>query len=209
MTVSGAFSASPVLLDVLPVSRLRDVIAVAGGSAAIALIGQAVVPLPFTPVPLTLGTLSVLLVGAALGPVRAALSVAVLIVAGITGLPVFAGATSGWAFASFGYVLGYLPAAVLMGFLAHRGADRSPWQTALAALLATTTVYALGVPWLILFLDVSLIHALTLGVLPFLIGDAIKAAIAAFCLPGTWALLRGSLVAAVEGRSPRPTGADA
>ncbi|WP_127128719.1 biotin transporter BioY [Georgenia sp. SYP-B2076] len=190
MSVPAA--APGVLLDALPVSRLRDASAVVGGAAAIALIGQAVVPLPFTPVPLTLGTLGVLLFGAALGPVRAAASVALLLLVGVAGLPVFADGTSGWAFASFGYVLGYLPAAVLMGRLARRGGDRSPWRTIAAAAAASTTVYALGVPWLMAYLHVGLVPALTMGVVPFVAGDAVKAVVAALCLPGTWRLLRMS-----------------
>ncbi|MFH5822945.1 biotin transporter BioY [Georgenia sp. AZ-5] len=192
MSVPGAVPAPAVLLETLPLSPVRAAAAVVGGAAVIALVGQAVVQLPFTPVPLTLGTLGVLVVGAALGPVRGALSVALLVLAGLAGLPVFADGTSGWAFGSFGYVLGYLPAAVLMGRLARRGGDRSPWRTVGGAVLATSTVYALGVPWLMAFLGVGLTDALALGVAPFLVGDAVKAAVAALCLPGTWRLLRAS-----------------
>lgn len=178
------------LLDVVPAGRVRDVVAVAAGAAIIAAVGQAVIPLPFTPVPLTLGTLGVLMVGAALGPVRAALSVALLLAVGIAGLPVFADGGSGWAFASFGYILGYAPAAVLMGMLARRGGDRRPLPTVAGAVGATATVYVLGVPWLMAYLQVSLAEALAMGVVPFLVGDAIKAAVAALCLPGMWQLVR-------------------
>lgn len=178
------------LLDVVPAGRVRDVVAVVAGAAIIAAVGQAVIPLPFTPVPLTLGTLGVLMVGAALGPVRAVLSVALLLAVGIAGLPVFADGGSGWAFASFGYILGYAPAAALMGMLARRGGDRRPLPTVAAAVGATATVYLLGVPWLMAYLQVSLADALAMGVVPFLVGDAIKAAVAALCLPGMWQLVR-------------------
>jgi biotin transport system substrate-specific component len=191
-------SVRPVLADVLaggaravvrPAVRARDVALVLGGAAFVALVGQAVVPLPFTPVPLTLGTFAVLLVGAALGPVRGALSIAVMLLAGLAGAPVFADGTSGWAFASFGYAVGYLPAAACLGWLARRGGDRSPWRTALAAVGATALVYAVGLPWLMAYLGVGLAQGLALGVVPFLLGDAIKAVGAALLLPGTWRLL--------------------
>ena len=179
----------PVLADAVPGALVRDVTLVLGGAGFVALIGQAAVPLPFTPVPLTLGTFGVLLVGAALGPVRAALSIAVLLLAGMVGAPVFADGATGWAFASFGYALGYLPAAALLGWLARRGADRSPWRTAIGAVGATTLVYAVGVPWLMAYLGVGLAEALAIGVVPFLIGDAVKAVAAALLLPGTWRLI--------------------
>ncbi|MPV36782.1 biotin transporter BioY [Georgenia subflava] len=184
-------SARAVLADILPGARVRDTALVLGGAAFVAAVGQVAVPLPFTPVPLTLGTFAVLLVGAALGPARGALSILVLLAAGLLGAPVFAGGASGWAMASFGYALGYLPGAVLLGHLARRGADRSPWRTAVGALFASALVYVVGVPWLMVFLGVGLVEALVLGVLPFLVGDAIKAVAAALLLPGTWALLGG------------------
>ncbi len=179
----------PVLADALPGARVRDVTLVLGGAAFVAVVGQAVVPLPFTPVPLTLGTFGVLLVGAALGPVRGALSIVALVLAGLAGVPVFADGTAGWAFASFGYAVGYLPAAALIGWLARRGADRSPWRTVVSAVGATTLVYAVGVPWLMAYLGIGLPEALALGVVPFLVGDAVKAAAAALLLPGTWRLV--------------------
>jgi biotin transport system substrate-specific component len=178
-----------VLADVLPASRAKDVALVVGGAAFVALVGQVAVPLPFTPVPLTLGTFAVLLVGATLGPWRGGAALGLYAVAGLAGAPVFAGGASGWALASFGYVLGYLPAAALVGHLARRGADRSPWRTALAALGATTLVYAAGVPWLMGFAGLGLPEALALGVAPFLVGDAVKAVAAALLLPGTWRLV--------------------
>lgn len=179
----------PVLADVLPGAIARDAALVVGGAALVAGLGQAAVPLPFTPVPLTLGTFAVLLVGAALGPARGTLALVLLAAAGIAGAPVFAGGGSGWAFASFGYVLGYIPAAALIGHLARRGADRSPWRTAAAAMAATGLVYSLGVPWLMASTGLGLAQALTLGVVPFLLGDALKALAAALLLPGAWRLL--------------------
>lgn len=189
VTVSSA--PRRVLADVLPASRARDAVLVLAGASVVALVGQVAVPLPFTPVPLTLGTFAVLLVGAALGPARGGLAIGLYALAGIAGAPVLAGWSSGWATASFGYVLGYLPAALLLGHLARRGADRSPWRTALGAVGATSLVYVVGVPWLMASLGVGLLEGLALGVVPFLVGDAVKAVAAATVLPAAWRVLGG------------------
>lgn len=194
-TTTAAPAARPVLADLLPAagsrarSLLADAVLVVAGTLVVAGLSQVLVPLPFTPVPLSLGTFGVLLVGAGLGPLRATASLAIYVLAGIAGVGWFAGGASGWQFASFGYLLGMVLAAALVGALARRGADRSVWRTTLAGLLAGAVVYALGVPWLMLFLDVDLPTALALGVVPFLVGDAIKALLAAILLPSSWALV--------------------
>lgn len=194
-TTTAAPAARPVLADLLPAagsrarSLLADAVLVVAGTLVVAGLSQVLVPLPFTPVPLSLGTFGVLLVGAGLGPLRATASLAIYVLAGIAGVGWFAGGASGWQFASFGYLLGMVLAAALVGALARRGADRSVWRTTLAGLLAGAVVYALGVPWLMLFLDVDLPTALALGVVPFLVGDAIKALLAAILLPSAWALV--------------------
>lgn len=111
------------------------------------------------------------------------------LVAGVAGVPWFAQQGSGWAAASFGYVIGYVLAAGLVGMLAQRRADRRPVSMFGAALLATTAVYVGGVPWLMVTLGVGLGEALVLGVAPFLVGDALKAVAAAGLLPAAWHLL--------------------
>jgi len=189
MSITASALPRPVLGDLVAASRARDVALVVGGAATVALVGQVAVPLPFTPVPLTLGTFAVLLVGSALGPARALASLGLFLLAAVAGVPVLAGWESGWALASFGYALGYLPVAVLAGWLARRGADRSVWRTALGTLAATAVVYLVGVPWLMAFTGMSFPRALALGVVPFLVGDAVKAMAAATLLPGTWRLL--------------------
>lgn len=189
MSIAAAQPRVPVLADLGSSSRARDAALVVGGTALIAGFSQLVVPLPFTPVPLSLSTFAVLLTGLALGPVRALLSTGLYLVLGTVGLPIFAEQGSGWAFASYGYVIGYIAAAVLAGAAARRRADRSPLSTIGAASLATLAVYACGVPWLMVSLQIGLPQALALGVVPFLIGDVIKAAAAALLLPGTWHLL--------------------
>lgn len=189
MTAVATARRSPVLADLLPGTRVRDVALVLTGAVFVMVAGWVTVPLPFTPVPLSLATFAVLLTGAALGPARAAASIGVFLAAGLLGAPVFAEFGSGWAFASFGYVLGYLVAVVVVGTLAERRADRTVLGTIGLALLSTTTIYAVGLPWLMAFLDVDLAAGLTMGVVPFLVGDAIKAAAADLLLPGAWALV--------------------
>ena len=187
MTVSPV--PARVLGDVLPAGLVRDATLVVGGAAFTGVLSQVLVPLPFTPVPLSLGTFAVLLTGAALGPLRGALAMVLYLAAGMAGVPWFAGQTSGWHEASFGYVLGYVLAAGILGLLAQRRADRKPVSMLGAAVVATAAVYVGGVPWLMVTLGVGLGEALLLGVVPFLLGDVLKAAAAAGLLPAAWRLL--------------------
>lgn len=179
-------AAHPVLADLLGGTRVRNAALVLAGTAFVAAASQLTVPLWFTPVPLSLSTFAVLLTGAALGPARAAASTILYLALGVAGAPIFAGQASGWHFASFGYIVGYVIGAVLVGALARRRADRSVPATALTACLGTLAVYAAGVPWLVNHLDVDLATGMELGVYPFLAGDAIKAVAAALLLPAAW-----------------------
>ncbi len=177
---------APVLSDLIPHSRVKDAALVIGGTVVVSAAAQVVIPLWFTPVPLSLSTFGVLMVGAALGPGRAAASLLLYAALGLAGVPVFAGFTSGFASVSFGYVLGYILAAVAVGALARRSADRRVVTAALMAVVGSSLVYAAGVPWLIVSLNVGWREGLTLGVLPFLVGDVLKAVAAAACLPLAW-----------------------
>ncbi|HET8598884.1 MAG TPA: biotin transporter BioY [Segeticoccus sp.] len=182
-------AARPVLADLVPGRLTRDLTLVVGTTALMAALAQVAVPLPFTPVPLSLATFVALLSGAALGPARASVSMGLYLVLGMVGLPIFAGHGSGWAFSSFGYILGYIAAAAAVGALARRGADRRVDATIAATLLGSLCVYACGVPWLMAFLHVGLGEALALGVVPFLIGDVVKSVAAALVLPAAWKLV--------------------
>lgn len=189
MTAAAPSLSRSVLADAIPGGRVRDVTLVVGGAVFVGLVGNVLIPLGFTPVPLSLGTLAVLLVGASLGPWRAGLSMSLFLLAGVAGVPWFSSFNSGWAFSSFGYILGYIAAAILVGAAARRGADRGVLSTAALMVVGNLAIYAFGVPWLMAFLEVGFVEALALGVVPFLIGDAIKIVVAAGLLPSAWKLL--------------------
>lgn len=177
-----------VLADLAPGERARDLALVLGGAALVGALAQLAVPLPFTPVPVTGQTLGVLLAGTALGWRRATASLALYAVAGVAGVPWFAGHAHGWGGASFGYIVGFVLAAGLCGWLAERGADRTVLRALPTMVAGEVAIYAVGVTWLGLYLHVGAGKAIALGLTPFLVGDAIKLALAAGLLPTGWRL---------------------
>lgn len=152
---------------------LKQVAAVVSGAGVVGLLSQVLIPLPFTPVPISLGTFGVLMVGGLLGPMRGALSLLLYLGAGLVGVPWFAAWESGPNMASLGYVFGYVVAAYIVGAVA-RGAT-STLKTLAGITLASASVYLFGVPWLMFSAGISFHTALLLGVAPFLVGDALKA----------------------------------
>ncbi len=180
---------TPTLADAIPGGLVRNAALVAGGAGFVGLSAQLIIPLPFTPVPLTLQTFAVLLTVAALGKWRGLASMGLYLAAGVAGVPWFSSQNSGYSFAAFGYILGFLLAAILVGHLAERGADRHVLKTAGTMVAGNLAIYAVGVPWLMFFADVGIGKALALGVLPFLLGDVIKIVAAAGLLPAAWKLL--------------------
>jgi biotin transport system substrate-specific component len=175
-----------VLADLVPGGLLRDLMLI-GGAAGLTGIG-AQVAIPLWPVPITLQTLTVLLAGAALGPMRGGAAMLLYLGAGMAGVPWFSDQTSGWGFPSFGYVIGFVLAAVVVGALARRGADRTVGGTLATMILGSLVIYALGVPYLALAIGVDLGEAVALGALPFLVGDGLKILLAAGLLPAAWRL---------------------
>jgi biotin transport system substrate-specific component len=169
---------------------VRDVVLVIGAAGLVGGLAQISIHLSFTPVPITGQTLGVLLAGTALGWRRAAASMALYAVAGVAGVPWFADHARGYVGASFGYIVGFFFAAALCGYLAGRGEDRSVVDSVQAMLAAEVVIYLIGVTWLAADLHLSAATALADGFTPFVIGDAIKAAIAAGLLPAAWKLAR-------------------
>ncbi len=187
----------PVLADaVLPVGDgarriTRDLALVIGGCLLVALLAQVKIPLGFTPVPITGQTFAVLLVGASLGSWRGASALLLYLVAG-TWLPFYAGGASGFvgSIASGGYIVGFIPAAFAVGWLAERGWDRRP-QILLAMLAGNVILYVPGLLWLTTFAPAESRWATTLewGLYPFVVGDAVKLVAASLLLPGAWKLV--------------------
>ena len=178
-----------VLADVVPGGLVRDLALSASSAAFVGIAAQISLPLPFTPIPLSLQTFAVLLSAAALGPVRAGAGMALYLLAGVAGMPWFSDQGSGWNFPSFGYVVGFVLAAVLVGALARRGADRTVARTVALMVLGNLVIYTVGVPWLMAAADVGVGPALGMGVAPFLLGDVLKVLLAAGLLPGAWGLV--------------------
>ena len=177
-----------VLADTLPRTKVANAALVFGGAIFVGLSAQVAIPLPFTPVPLTLQTFAVLLVGAALGSWRGMASMVVYAAAGSAGVPWFSAGSSGWGGASYGYILGFIVAAGVVGRLAERGATLTPLRTAGLMVVGNLVIYAVGVTYLKFAIDASWASAVGLGMTPFLLGDALKIALAAGLFPATWRL---------------------
>ena len=169
----------------------RDLALILLGALFVAALAQVKIPLPFTPVPLTGQTFAVLLVGAALGSKRGAASMLAYTALGALGLPFFAGGASGLAYmtgATLGYLVGFVVAAYIIGLLAERGLERNLRTSILPFLVGTVIIYVFGVAWLaVVFNDFG--KAVAAGLLPFLVGDAIKLIAAALALPAAWKLV--------------------
>jgi biotin transport system substrate-specific component len=171
---------------------LRDLILILLGALIVAALAQVEIPLPFTPVPITGQTFGVLLVGAVLGSKRGAIFLPSYLTMGIFGLPFFAGGAHGLDIvigATGGYLIGFIIAAYVIGLLAERGLERNVRTSIIPFLVGTGIIYICGVAWLAVVLG-SFTHALTAGLLPFLIGDTIKLFAAALMLPAAWKLVR-------------------
>ncbi len=181
-----ASPAPRVLADYAARTALAQIVLVFSGAAFVGIAAQIAIPLPFTPVPLTLQTFAVLLAGAALGSLRGVASMALYALMGVVGVPWFSEGSSGFSTASFGYILGFILAAFIVGRLAERGASTTPIHSAALMVIGNLAIYAVGVTWLKFAIDSSWATALSLGVVPFLIGDAIKIALAAGLLPLSW-----------------------
>jgi len=188
--MSSITSVSPrTLADVIPGGLARSIALVVGGAVFVGLTAQVSIPLWFTPVPLSLQTFSVLLVGAALGSRRGLASMALYMLVGMAGVPWFAEGKSGWQLATIGYVVGFMAAAWLVGLLAERGADRKPLRAAGLMVVGNLVIYVFGVTGLVMMTSMTPAVAVAKGVVPFLLGDAIKIVFAAALLPAAWKLV--------------------
>jgi len=168
---------------------MRDVALVIGGAGLTALAAQIAFIVPWTPVPYTLQTGAVLLVGTALGTARGTLAMLLYVLVGTAGLPVFAQASGGSEHligATGGYLIGFIVAAAVVGWLAQKGWDRSFGTAAGLMTIGTLIVYAIGVPVLAIVAGFPFADALEVGALVFLPSDLAKVLAAAFLLPLAW-----------------------
>lgn len=175
-------------------SAVRNAVLVLGLTAVTALSAQVSIPLPFTPVPLTLQTFAVLAGAAALGAERAVISQVLYIALAVAGMPVLAGGASGGETvigATGGYLIGFVVASYVVGKIAERGATHKSKSTVLAYVAGSLVIYTLGATWLAHYTGNTIAWAIANGVIPFLVGDAIKALAAGAVLPTAWKLVEG------------------
>ncbi|HEX3245432.1 MAG TPA: biotin transporter BioY [Chloroflexota bacterium] len=173
----------------------QDALLVVAGSLLVALSASIAIWLPNTPVPVTAQTLTVLLTGALLGSRLGSLALLTYLAEGLAGLPVFAGGTNAWSPSRIpgvptilgptaGYLVGFVVAAWLTGWLSERNWDRRVHTALLAMLAGQAMIYVCGLSGLVRFAPAA--NLFELGVLPFLVGDAIKIALGAMVLPAGW-----------------------
>lgn len=171
---------------------VRHVGLTAAGALLIYLTARVSVTLPGTPIPFTLQTFGVLVVGGALGLRRGAGASALYIALGVVGLPFFAEDRGGLAVlwgTSGGYLAGFVVAAALVGWLAEQGWDRRLGGSIAAALLASAVIWAMGAAWLGIVAGLTPGEAFAKGVAPFLLGDVVKLLAAAVVFPPAWWVL--------------------
>jgi biotin transport system substrate-specific component len=193
-TAAGSLRSPMVLADLVPGARVRDTLLVLGGAGLTGLAAQISINTSLSPVPFTLQTLAVLVTGAALGSARGVLSILLYAVAGLVGVPWFANQQHGWHDnPSFGYVIGFVVAAGVVGLLAERRADRHILGTVGLMIVGNVIIYAAGVTYLYADKPVpswGFGDAVHYGLTVFLISDAIKLGIAALAFPAVWKFAR-------------------
>jgi biotin transport system substrate-specific component len=171
---------------------LTDVLLVLAGTGLVAAAAQVSVSLPFTPVPITGQTFAVVLVGASLGAVRGTASLFLYLWLGVAGAPIYAHHAHGWSIvtsASGGYLVGFVVAAAVIGWLAEHRWDRRYSSSISLMLTGNVTVYLIALPWLAVVLNTNLEKTLEYGLYPFVPGDVFKLYLAAAVLPTAWRLV--------------------
>ena len=172
-------------------SRVSDVALVSGGVLLTALAAQ--VQIPAVPVPFTLQTLAVLLIGATYGASRGAITMGLYALVGVLGAPVFAGGLSGVEVllsARGGFIIGFIFAAALIGRMAELKWSSNFAKMTASYVLGSLAIYAIGIPVLAMAAFSSDLVAATIAMSPYFIWDAVKAVIAGALLPSAWALVK-------------------
>jgi biotin transport system substrate-specific component len=184
--------ARPTLADrIFARSAVTDLALIASGTALTALSAQLIIPM--YPVPFTMQTFVVLIVGSTLGTTRGTLSMLLYAMLGLVGLPVFGGASSGAAVlfgASGGYIIGFIFAAALTGWLAQSNWDKKYLGAAVSFVAGGVVIFAFGLMGLSMSLHLGLQDTLAGGLYPFAITEVLKAALATALIPSTWKLVK-------------------
>ncbi len=171
---------------------LTDTLLVLAGTGLVAGAAQISIKLPFTPVPITGQTFAVVLVGASLGAIRGTASLMLYLWLGVAGAPIYAHHAHGWSVitgATGGYIVGFVLASAVTGYLAERRWDRQISSAIAAMLTGNVIIYLVGLPWLAVVLNTNLEKTLEYGLYPFVPGDVFKLYLAAALLPGAWKLV--------------------
>lgn len=195
-TLSPSLARPGTLADLIPgtggVAIARDAALVVGGAAFTGLAAQISFTISsISPVPYSMQTFAVLLVGASYGWIRGALSMLLYLAAGLAGVGWFADGASGYdaAKVTMGYLVGFILAAALTGYLSSRGNDRKFLTSTAEMFLGTLVIYAIGVPVLMATLNVGLAQGLEFGLYPFVLTDTLKVLAAAGLFPLAWRLV--------------------
>ena len=163
----------------------KNILLVLGGVAFLSIMSQVLIPLPYTPVPISLGTFGVTLMALLYGRKLGTATILSYVAAGSLGAPIFAGGKAGSLFSpTGGYILGYIAATIILGYLADRGITKSYVKTILSLMLSSAIILTLGALVLSLFMPGK--NAFMIGVLPFLPGDALKSTTVTLLLPTLW-----------------------
>lgn len=188
MTLSGAVWRSH--------SIVRQIVLVLAGIAIMAVAAKIKVPVPQSPVPVSMGTFAVLTIGAAYGPRLGLTTIIGYLIIGALGFDIFANSTAelaGWTYmsgATGGYLVGFVMALLVLGFAATKGWDRKPITLVPVLVVASALIYVPGMAWLMQLYGFDISTAFTKGVVPFLIGDAVKIGLSALLLPAAWAVVK-------------------
>ena len=164
---------------------LKSIFLVLSGVIFLSIMSQLIIPLYFTPVPISLGSFGVMLIALLYGRKLGTATVLSYVAAGSLGAPIFAGFKAGSLFSpTGGYILGYIVSTILLGYLADKGVTKSYVKTILSLMLSSAIILTLGALQLSLFLPGK--NAFMVGVLPFLPGDALKSTAVTLLVPTLW-----------------------
>ena len=168
---------------------LKSIFFVLSGVILLSIMSQLIIPLYFTPVPISLGSFGVMLIALLYGRKLGTATVLSYVAAGSLGAPIFAGFKAGSLFSpTGGYILGYIAAALILGFLFDKGIAKSYVKTFLSLLLVSVIIFVLGALVLMLFVPIK--NVFMAGVLPFIPGDMLKAVAATLLFPKLWKFIK-------------------